>query len=101
MMKAPGAVTSQPSEDMLPMLAITVGIMKIPAPIMFPATSIVAGKRPICLVSDVIAPSRLSGLFDRRLRDDLLLELAGLRPEILPQESAEVRRPVKRRERPI
>ena len=55
MMKAPGAVTSQPSVEMPPMLAMIVGIMKIPAPIMLPATSMVAGNKPICLTSDAIA----------------------------------------------
>jgi hypothetical protein len=38
------------------MLAMTVGIMKMPAPIMFPATSMVAGKRPIRLTSAVMLP---------------------------------------------
>src|SRR5215469_4855953 len=101
MMKAPGAVTNHPSEDTLPMLAITVGIMKMPARSCFRRrASLRERDRSALPRMSSPDPASLDSL-DRRLRDDLLLELTGLRPEVFPQQSAEAGRCVECRERPI
>ncbi|MGH8598015.1 MAG: hypothetical protein ACREXT_15275, partial [Gammaproteobacteria bacterium] len=63
MTKAPGTATAQPSVAMLPTLAMIVGIMKIPAPIMLPATSIVAEVSPTRLALELIAALGLVGEF--------------------------------------
>src|SRR5262245_8029845 len=102
MMNAPGTVTSQPSVATPPMLAMMVGIMKMPAPIMLPATSMVAGNSPILSSFEVIACRCLwSSLLGKRLRHDLRLNGRGLGPEVLHEEGRELPRCIELGQRTI
>src|SRR4051794_14331389 len=94
MIKAPGAVMSHPRLAIPPMLAIVVGIMKMPAPIMFPATSMVAGKSPIRFSLGVMrrAPSGERFLLGNRLKQNLALNRGRFLTEIPRQKPRKIRR---------